>query len=106
MDAAFALVDRVVAEVWPVEEADVVRARSLARRYPGLEVRDLVHLAFHEEIPVIEGMSSSRHPSIFHTAIPPACFPTSADATRDPDSISITSTVPRSPPTPSTVTIA
>ena len=45
MDDAFALLDRVVAEVWPVEEADVTRARSLAERYPGLEARDLVHLA-------------------------------------------------------------
>lgn len=45
MDDAFALLERVVDEVWPVEEADVARARSLARRYPGLEARDLVHLA-------------------------------------------------------------
>ena len=45
MEDAFALLERVVADVWPVEEADVTRARSLARRYPGLEARDLVHLA-------------------------------------------------------------
>ena len=45
MDAAFALVDRTVQDVWPVEHADVERARTLAHRYPGLEARDLVHLA-------------------------------------------------------------
>ena len=45
MDAAFELVDRTVAGVWSVERADVERARSLARRYPGLEARDLVQLA-------------------------------------------------------------
>ena len=45
MDDAFDLVDRTVSDVWPVEHADVERARNLARRYPGLEARDLVHLA-------------------------------------------------------------
>lgn len=45
MDAAFDLVDRTVSEVWPVERADIERARSLAHSYPGLEARDLVHLA-------------------------------------------------------------
>ena len=45
MDEAFALLDRTVSDVWPVERADVERARGLARRYPGLEARDLVHLA-------------------------------------------------------------
>ncbi len=45
MDEAFALLDRTVSDVWPVERADVERARSLAHRYPGLEARDLVHLA-------------------------------------------------------------
>ena len=45
MDEAFDLVDRIVSDVWPVERADVERARSLAQRYPGLEARDLVHLA-------------------------------------------------------------
>ncbi len=45
MDAAFALLDHTVSDVWPVERADVERARSLAHRYPGLEARDLVHLA-------------------------------------------------------------
>ena len=57
MDDAFALLDRVVADVWPVEEADVTRARSLAERYPGLEARDLVHLACC----VPAGRSRSRH---------------------------------------------
>ncbi len=45
MDAAFALVDRIVDEIWPIERADVEMARSLAHRYPGLQARDLVHLA-------------------------------------------------------------
>ena len=45
MNDAFALLDRTVSDVWPVERADVDRARGLARRYPGLEARDLVHLA-------------------------------------------------------------
>lgn len=43
--AAFALVDGSVSEVWPVERVDLELARSLADRYPGLEARDLVHLA-------------------------------------------------------------
>ena len=45
MDAAFELTDRTVSDVWSVEHADVLLARSLAQRYPGLEARDLVHLA-------------------------------------------------------------
>ena len=45
MDDAFVLVDRIVEEVWPVEHADIERARGFAHRYPGLEARDLVHLA-------------------------------------------------------------
>ncbi|MDE2981343.1 MAG: type II toxin-antitoxin system VapC family toxin [Gemmatimonadota bacterium] len=43
--AAFALVDGSVSEVWPVERVDLELARGLADRYPGLEARDLVHLA-------------------------------------------------------------
>ena len=43
--AAFELVDASVSEVWPVERADIDLARGLADRYPGLEARDLVHLA-------------------------------------------------------------
>ena len=42
---AFALVDGSVSEVWPVERVDIELARGLADRYPGLEARDLVHLA-------------------------------------------------------------
>lgn len=45
MDDAFDLVDRTVSDIWPVEQADVEQARNLAPRYPGLEARDLVHLA-------------------------------------------------------------
>lgn len=45
LDAAFDLVGRTVDEVWPVEQADVEMARNLAVQHPGLEARDLVHLA-------------------------------------------------------------
>lgn len=43
--AAFELVEATVSEVWPVEHGDVSLAVNLAHRYPGLEARDLVHLA-------------------------------------------------------------
>ena len=43
--AAFELVEASVSDVWPVERSDIELARSLADRYPGLEARDLVHLA-------------------------------------------------------------
>ena len=45
LDDSFALVDRCVDEVWPVERADVDMARTLMEQHPGLEARDLVHLA-------------------------------------------------------------
>ena len=44
-DAAFDLVDATMSEVWPVERQDVELARKLSTRHPGLEARDLVHLA-------------------------------------------------------------
>lgn len=44
LDSALTLA-RSVAEVWPVEMADVVHARILHNRYPGLGARDLLHLA-------------------------------------------------------------
>lgn len=43
--SAFALVAGCIQEVWPVEAADVALARDLASVHPGLEARDLVHLA-------------------------------------------------------------
>jgi uncharacterized protein len=43
VDAAFELAS--LATVWPLEAADVVLARSLVGRHPGLGARDLVHLA-------------------------------------------------------------
>ena len=43
--AAFELVEATASDIWPVEQDDVSLARSLAHRYPGLEARDLVHLA-------------------------------------------------------------
>ena len=42
---ALTLVDRVVDEVWAVERADVELAGHLAERHPGLDTRDLIHLA-------------------------------------------------------------
>ena len=45
LNAAFDLVGSTVDEIWPVEEADVGLARDLSARHPGLEARDLVHLA-------------------------------------------------------------
>ena len=44
-DAAFDLVNATVSEIWPVERRDVELARKLSVRHPGLEARDLVHLA-------------------------------------------------------------
>lgn len=45
LDAALALADAVIREVWPVESEDVRFARLLADRHPGLGARDLLHLA-------------------------------------------------------------
>ena len=45
LDAAFDLVEATVHQVWPVDHADVVTARNLSVVHPGLEARDLVHLA-------------------------------------------------------------
>ena len=45
LDAAFDLVDATVHQVWPIDHADVVMARNLSVAHPGLEARDLVHLA-------------------------------------------------------------
>ena len=44
-DAALALIARSGVEVWPLEEADVALARRLYEQYPGLQARDLCHLA-------------------------------------------------------------
>ena len=45
LEDAFTLVEQTVDEVWAVDRADVDMARSLVVLYPGLEARDLVHLA-------------------------------------------------------------
>ena len=45
LDDAFTLAEACIDEVWAVEEADVLTARHLANNHPGLEARDLVHLA-------------------------------------------------------------
>jgi predicted nucleic acid-binding protein len=44
LDSALTLA-RSLAEIWPVEPADVVHARILHNRHPGLGARDLLHLA-------------------------------------------------------------
>ena len=45
LEEAFTLVEGCVDEVWSVEREDVEMARKLLTRHPGLEARDLVHLA-------------------------------------------------------------
>ena len=42
---AMELVDRSVAEVWPLEREDVELARQIHHQYPTLSARDLCHLA-------------------------------------------------------------
>ena len=42
---AMELVDRSVAEVWPLEREDVELARQIHDQYPTLRTRDLCHLA-------------------------------------------------------------
>lgn len=44
LDAALTLTQSL-AEVWPVETDDVLHARNLVTRHPGLGSRDLIHLA-------------------------------------------------------------
>ncbi len=43
--SVFALVEGTVHEVWSLEPADVYLARELVAQHPGLESRDLVHMA-------------------------------------------------------------
>ena len=45
LDAAFALAQGRLAQVWPVELEDVLLAHTLVDRHPGLGARDLLHLA-------------------------------------------------------------
>lgn len=45
LEDAFALVEHCIDEIWSVDEVDIETARNLISRYPGLEARDLVHLA-------------------------------------------------------------
>ena len=44
-DAAMYLVSTFRVQVWPLEEEDVILARSLHERHPTLGARDLCHLA-------------------------------------------------------------
>ena len=45
LDRAWSLVTRFRFDVWALEREDVELARELAEAYPGLEPRDLCHLA-------------------------------------------------------------
>jgi len=45
LDAGLQLATERTAEIWHVEAADVLLARTLVDRYPALEARDLLHLA-------------------------------------------------------------
>jgi predicted nucleic acid-binding protein len=45
LDAAFRLATSRVGTIWSLEADDVLVARALTGRYPGLAARDLVHLA-------------------------------------------------------------
>ena len=45
LEDALTLIGRAGVEVWPLEEADVILARQLHDRHPGLGARDLCHLA-------------------------------------------------------------
>jgi predicted nucleic acid-binding protein len=45
LDAAMQLAQQVTTEIWPTDADDVLLARALIARYPGLAARDLVHLA-------------------------------------------------------------
>ena len=45
LDAALALAQGRLAQVWPVEVEDVLLAGSLIQRHPGLGAMDLLHLA-------------------------------------------------------------
>ncbi len=45
LDAALTLAQGRLAQLWPVEVEDVLLARTLADRHPGLGARDLLHLA-------------------------------------------------------------
>ena len=45
LDAALTLAEACIPVVWPIEEEDVLTARTLAGRHSGLGARDLLHLA-------------------------------------------------------------
>jgi len=45
LDAALQLAKECLAEVWAMEVDDVILARALAESFPGLDARDLLHLA-------------------------------------------------------------
>lgn len=60
LDAALALAEGRIATVWPVEEADVRLARSLAGKRPALDARDVIHLACCRRRDVTRAMTFDR----------------------------------------------
>lgn len=60
LDAAMTLAEGRIATVWPVEEADVRLARSLADRRPALDARDAIHLACCRRRDVTRAMTFDR----------------------------------------------
>jgi predicted nucleic acid-binding protein len=57
IDPAFDLLGSVVDVVYPIEEADVQRARRMLRRAEGVSARDAVHLAIMQRHDVDEVLS-------------------------------------------------
>jgi hypothetical protein len=57
IDPAFELLGSVVDVVYPIEEADVRRARRILRRAEGVSARDAVHLAIMQRHDVDEVLS-------------------------------------------------
>ena len=60
LDAALALVEACVGDVWPVERQDVELGRALLERHPELTARDLLHLASCRRRKVYEIKSYDR----------------------------------------------
>src|SRR5215207_6301428 len=60
LDAALRLANDL-AHVWPVEQEDVIAARMLIARHPGLSARDLLHLASCQRHGVTHVLTYDRH---------------------------------------------
>jgi predicted nucleic acid-binding protein len=53
--------EAIIPEALPVTMADVRRARSLSERYPGLNARDLIHVAVMLENGISYILSTDKH---------------------------------------------